>query len=262
MSSRYFVYNILVCFVILLLAVGNYEIWSHPTSLSMGTGVASGNSEIKNEAPPTTTTEQAMSVQSHLLISEKNIFSPERTEFPVPAAVTAEAPNPIVRPQIVLYGVAIGEDCQSATILNPARALRKEERETRIVKIGAKIEEYTLAKILPDRITMESNGDTFEVLLDDSGNPKRKVQARAKTAPAMTANLQPSPVPSMGEVSNPIPAQGPVEKPRAPVQTRAATLLPFNKYTYQSFSSPAPRGGRNLPGLPAQDPPGKWTMRF
>jgi hypothetical protein len=257
MSSKYFVLNILVCFVILMLAIGNYEIWSHPTSLLIGTGVAAGKPEIKNETPPSTVTEQAMPARSYHLISEKNIFSPERTDFPIPAALTAEAQKFIVRPQIVLYGVAIGEDYQSATILNPERALQKEERETRTVKIGGKIGGYTLAKILPDRITMESNGDNFEVLLDDSKNPKRKVQARAKATPAMMANLQPAPIPSMGEASNPAPVQEPVEKPRAPVQARAAAPLPFNKYTYQSFSSPAARGGRNLPGISAQEPAGK-----
>jgi hypothetical protein len=129
--------------------------------------------------------------------------------------------------------VAIATDYQSATVVNPGRPLQKEERETLTIKIGEKIGGYKLAKILPDRIAMESNGDTFEVLLYDSKKPKKQMEARAETKPEMIASAQPAPVPPSGEVPTPAPAQESVKEPKAPVQTQVAAFLPFNKYTYQ-----------------------------
>ena len=139
----------------------------------------------------------------------------------------------MVRPQIVLYGVAIGGDYQSATVVNPGRTLRKEERLTQTLKVGGKIGEYTLAKILPDRITMEGDGDTFEVLLDDSKNPKRYVEPRPKSKPGMIANLQTASAANSGETGSAAPSQESLEKPTAQGQERATTPLPFNKYTYR-----------------------------
>jgi type II secretory pathway component PulC len=255
MSSKYAVLNLLLCLVIFLLFFENYQTWNGSFGLLSGAGAVSQKLEAKNEnLPVTASINDPESVKSYNLISGKNIFSPERTEFPIHAAFTAETQKPIVRPQIVLYGVAIGEDYQSATVTNPERPLHNEERETRTVRIGGKIGEYTVAKILPDRITMESNGDTFEVLLDDSRNPKRKVQARAKTSPAMMANLQPAPVPPSGDEPKASPSQESVERPKEPDQTRTASL-PFNKYTYQVFGhaarSAAISRGTNLHSAPA-----------
>ena len=226
MSSKYAVFNLLLCLVIILLVIENYETWNASFGLSSGMGFVSQKSGGEIENPPLTASANDLdSHKSYNLISEKNIFSPERTEFPIPAAFPAEAQKPLARPQIVLYGVAIGGDYQSATVTNPGRALHKEERETRTVRIGGKIGEYTLAKILPDRITMESNGDTFEVLLDDAGNPKRKVQARPKATPAMMANLQPAATPPSGDAPRPGPSQESVEKPKEQVQAPTAQVL-------------------------------------
>ena len=173
---------------------------------------------------------EPMPIGSYILISEKNIFSPERKDFPT---TPLEKSKPILRPQVILYGVAIATDYQSATVVNPGRPLRKGERETLTIKIGEKIGGYKLAKILPDRIAMESNGDTFEVLLYDSKKPKKQMEARAETKPEIIASAQPVPVPPSGEVPTPAPAQESVKEPKAPVQTQVAASLPFNKYTYR-----------------------------
>jgi len=231
MSFKYFVLNTLLCFVILLIAIKNYETWNHSTELLPDTGIGPKKSETKNENPPMmASTKEPMSIQSYNLISEKNIFSPERKDFPT---TPLEKSKPILRPQVILYGVAIATDYQSATVVNPGRPLRKGERETLTIKIGEKIGGYKLAKILPDRIAMESNGDTFEVLLYDSKKPKKQMEARAETKPEIIASAQPVPVPPSGEVPTPAPAQESVKEPKAPVQTQVAASLPFNKYTYR-----------------------------
>ena len=240
--SKYFVLKTLLCFVILLIALENYETGNHSTGLLSDAWAVPEKAETKIENPPmTTSTKEPVSLGSYNLISEKNIFNPERKDFPTAPLGKS---TPILRPQIVLYGVTIAADYQSATVVNPGRPLRKDERETLTVKIGEKIGEYKLAKILPDRIAMENNGDYFEVLLYDPKNPKRKMEVRTETKPAIIASPQPPPVPSSGESPELIPSQEPVEKPKAPVQVQAqvAPSLPFNKYTYRLLGPSAPIG--------------------
>ncbi|MEI9479173.1 MAG: hypothetical protein WCO26_21730 [Deltaproteobacteria bacterium] len=233
MTLKYFVLNILLCFLVLFLAFENYETWNHSILPSPDTGIAPEKSETKNGNPSLmATTEEPASIKPYNVIPAKNVFSPERKDFPVPAAAVADAQRPILRPQIVLYGVVITGDYESATVANPGRPLRTGEREAFVVKIGEKIGEYKLAKILEDRIAMEGNGDTFEVLLYDPKNPKKRMEARAEPKPVMTASPQPAlvPVPPLDEPPETTPSQGPVEKPKERVQ---AQVLPFNKYTYQ-----------------------------
>lgn len=254
MSFKYLVLNTLLCFVILLIAIENYETWNHSADLLSDTGIVPKKSETKNENPPMmASAKEPMSIQSYNLISEKNIFTPERKDF---STTPLEKSKPILRPQVILYGVVIAADYQSATVSNPGRPLRKEERETLTIKIGEKIGEYKLAKILPNRIAMESNGDTFEVLLYDSKNPKKKMEVGTETQPAMIASPQPAPVPPSGEAPKPTPSQESVQKPKVPFQAQGAPSLPLNKYTYQLLGPSAPiRRGRIFyppPGPSAQ----------
>jgi type II secretory pathway component PulC len=265
MSYKYLILNTVLCFVILSLAFKNYEAWRVPTEFLPHTGIVPNKSEAKNANLQTTASiNEPMSIESYNLIAGKNIFSPERKDFPVLSAAVVETKKPIVRPQIVLYGVTIAEDYQAATIVNPGRPLRKEERETMSLKIGEKIGEYKLAKILPDRIAMESNGDTFELLLYDSKNPKKRMEPRTETKPAMIASPQPAPVPPSGKGPKPIPSPESAEKLKEMVQAQistAPTSLPFNKYTYQLFppSAVISRGTISYPprGSSAQESVGK-----
>lgn len=234
MSPKYGLLSFLIFCGVLVLAFENYEIWTHPIELASEKSMGKKSeikSEDKSEVPLTIGTQkEPFSIKSYVSISEKNIFSPERKDFPI---VTVDKSNPATRPQVILYGVTIAGDYQSASVVNPGRPLRKGERETLTIKIGEKIGGYKLAKILPDRIAMESNGDTFEVLLYDSKKPKKQMEARAETKPEIIASAQPVPVPPSGEVPTPAPAQESVKEPKAPVQTQVAASLPFNKYTYR-----------------------------
>ena len=122
MSFKYFVLNILLCFVIILIGVENYETWNHSFELLPDTGIVRKKSETINENPPmVTSTKEPMSIQSYILVSEKNMFSPDRKDFPI---VTVNKSNPTTRPQVILYGVAIAGDYQAASVVNPGRPLR------------------------------------------------------------------------------------------------------------------------------------------
>ncbi len=113
--------------------------------------------------------------------------------FPSLRRLSQEVKKPIVRPQITLYGVTIGENYQSASISYPGRPLQKGEREIMTVKIGDRIGDYKLAKILPDRIGLEAPEDNFEVLLYDARTPKRRVVARTENKPAAVTSTLPTP---------------------------------------------------------------------
>lgn len=171
MSSRYGVLCILLFFVVLLLAYKNYETWSQPLERA-GKKEAAKKPQLKGEpSPAMERPKQPSSGESVLLIAQKNIFNPDRKEFPL-LTVEQTRPTAAARPQIILYGVMIADDTQTASVINPGRPLPKGEREIKTLKVGDPIGDYKITKILPDRITVEAPGDSFEVLLYDPRLPK------------------------------------------------------------------------------------------
>ena len=208
MSLKYGILCLLLSFIVLILVLKNVDIWTHPLELPPGKG-AEKKAEKKPEAPamvrePKDTT----SIKSYILISEKNIFHPERKEFPI---LQVEGKKPVVRPQVVLYGVTITGDYQTATLANPGRPLKKGERESMTLKTGDQIGEYKLAKIALDRITLEAGEDSFEVLLYDPRAPKKRVEVKTETKPATVTSAQPAPAPrTTGSLPSTAPTGGPV----------------------------------------------------
>jgi len=66
-----------------MVAIKNYEVWNHPVEL-IPEKEAAKKSGIKTEDPPMMAAlKEPMPIGSYLLISEKNIFSPERKDFPI-----------------------------------------------------------------------------------------------------------------------------------------------------------------------------------
>jgi type II secretory pathway component PulC len=236
MSLKYIILNLLLLFFVLMVSIENYETWTQPIGLLPEHQETDKKPAAKPESLPAVgTNKEPTSLRSFVVISEKNIFSPERKDFPVLA--TAEKSNPVTRPQVILYGVTIAGDFQAASLVNPGRPLRKGERETVTLKVGEKIGGYKLAKIQPDRITMESNGDTFEVLLHDSRNPKKRTEMKTEVKPATVTSTQPAPAPPGPTTASPATARPPasvekvppaatVEKPKEPVQQQVVPAPP------------------------------------
>ena len=177
----------------------------------------------------------------HVIISEKNIFSPDRREFPTQAK--PEVRKPIVRPQISLYGVTLADNYQSACIGNSGSPAKKGEREVMTLKIGDRIGEYKLAKILPDRIALEAMEDTFEVLLYDPSKPKKRVYAKTESKPAaITTTISASSATSASPQI--IPAQ---ESPKAAASVRERTTKTPLPRPAPPTPSPSPRSRRTVP---------------
>ena len=255
MSSKYGFLSFLVFGVVLLLIFKNYELWTQPIQLvpekNVGKRSQSKPEGGKRDVPLIIRTQKdPTTIKSYISIAEKNIFSPERKDFPTPMG---NGKKELVRPQIVLYGVTILGEYQAASIANLGRPLRKGERETFTVKPGERIGEYKLTKILSDRITLEAEGDSFEVLLYDSKAPKKRTDVRTEVKPGATTGTQPGPAgPAPHTTATPSPTPAGASRPATPI-VQGTPGPPVAA----SPSPPAPysrRGGMPFPNYPSYPP--------
>jgi hypothetical protein len=244
MSLRYGIFCLLLCFVVFLLGLKNYELWTHPVEGKPEEGrTKKGETKIEG-SPIMGSQKETTSIASYIMIAEKNIFNPERKEFSVTGL---DQSRPMMRPQIILYGVTLAKDYQSASIVNPGRPLRKGEREMMTLKIGDRVGEYKLTGVLPDRITMEAGEDSFEVLLYDSNMPKRRTAVKTESRPAEITSTAPAPVPA------PVPRAAEVPKPAEPPRERVIEPPLPRPVTPPPPSYPNPFRGRR-PATPYPPP--------
>ena len=197
MSSRYGVLSFLLFFAVLLLVFKNYETWWQPQAMT-SRKEAARKTEAKAEVLPATGSARGKSAGDSLgVISEKNIFNPDRKEFSILAHEQPKPPSsPLSRPPIQLSGVMIADHVQTASIINPGKPLAKGERATKTLKIGDQVGDYKLTRIMPDRVTFEAPGDTYEVLLYDPKAPKRRAEVKTPVKPAEITSALPGPPPS------------------------------------------------------------------
>ena len=253
MSLKYSILSIVALVIILPLVFENHEIWTQPIEpLPKQQKEETKPLDKKTETLPTTgPVKDTLSIQSYISIAEKNIFSPDRKDFLAPGG----ANKPIVRPQVILYGVTIAGDYQAASVSNPGRPLRKGERETFTVKLGEKIGDYKLAKIFADRIILEADADNFEVFLYDARTPKKRMEIKTETKPATITSTQSVPTtPAPGTATpSPPPVSAQAPKPSLPPATVTPSPPPTATPT---VSPPDTRRGRS-PYYPTPTTPGR-----
>ena len=248
MSFKYGMLCVVLFIMILLLAIKNYDALTHPLEPIPDQGSAK-KSEARTENFPTIgVVREPVSMASYLSIAEKNIFNPERKDFPVTGS--GSAMKPAVRPQVILYGVTIAKDYQSASVANPGRPLKKGERDLMTLKLGERIGEYKLTKVLSDRIMLEAEGDVFEVLLYDPKAPKRR-----ESRPPMAATSVPTP---MGTPRSPVRREA-AEGSKEPARERTSpSQLPWSVPTPDQVPWPGPTPTQIPPAMiptPVTPPP-------
>ncbi|OGP79723.1 MAG: hypothetical protein A2V86_12150 [Deltaproteobacteria bacterium RBG_16_49_23] len=226
---------LLLCFA-LFLVFKNYEIWDSSYEKGAEKEPLKKVEKKTEPAPPLPPGQQdRSSQQSSISIADKNIFNPERKDFPAP--ILSEKLKLGARPQMILYGVVIGEDYQFASVAVTGKPPQKGERsggETRTLKVGESIGEYKLNKILPDRIVMEAPEDTFEVLLHDQNVAKGRSNIRTENRPAMITSITPTPVTSV--IPTTVPSASRVS-PLPPAVSGGGVGEPFRG---RSVTTPAP----------------------
>ncbi len=192
MSFKYGILCIALFIIVLFLAIKTYDALTHPLNLTLDKRAAKKPVPRAENSPAMGVVKNPTSAASYNLIAEKNIFSPERKDFQ--RTGPGSALNTVARPQVILYGVTIAGNYQSASLVNPGRSLKKGERDLMTLKLGEQIGEYKLTKVLSDRITLEAQGDSFEVLLYDPKVPKKREGGPPGVpSPALTPTGTPRP---------------------------------------------------------------------
>jgi hypothetical protein len=233
MSWRYGLFSLLLFIALILLGLKNLEVWTQPLEGLTEEGRARRGESKTEGVSVVGSQKETASIASTIAISEKNIFNPDRKEFSI---ATPDQSKPMTRPQIILYGVTIAVDYQAASIVQPGRPLRKGEREMITLKVGDKVGEYKLAKILPDRITLEAADDSFDVLLYDANAPKKRTVVRTESRPPEVKSAAPAP-------AGPAPAaRAPVPAPKA-----AETPIPGEPPRERVMEAPLPKPVTPLP---------------
>jgi len=268
MSSKYGLLCFLALALIFLLVAKNYAIWTLPVEWVPGKDAAKKPQNKPVEKPEVVSTfgtqKNPVPPRTYTSIAEKNIFSPERKDFPTPLGA---AGRQLVRPQIVLYGVTIIGNYRAASIASPGRPLQKGERETFTVKVGERVGEYKLSKISSDRVTLEAEGDTFEVLLYDQSKAKKRSEIRTETKPATITSTQPAastpapgppmPTPTPGQPSPTSPSPTPptaVLRPTLPAGTEQPGVATPQSPAPGSPTSPQTTFPRRRPYYPPPAP--------
>ena len=248
MSSKYGFLCLLVLALVLLLMIKNYEIWTRPVEWVPEENTAKRPQTKLENKPEVLLTfgpqKNLTSTKPYASIAEKNVFSPDRKDFPTPMG---EGKRQLVRPQIVLYGVTIIGNYKAASIANPGRPLQKGERETFSVKKGERVGEYKLAEIFSDRVTLEADGDTFDVLLYDQSKSKKRSDIRTESKPAAITSTQPVPSP-------PVPGS-PTATPTLPTPSTVVPRLAPPAGTGQETMTTPPPVTPVSPTLPRPDAP-------
>jgi hypothetical protein len=230
MSKRFWLINVLLIFILVLLSVKVYDVWTRPNTRGLDPSAPKAKPVTSSPVVSAGGKKETAPAKGFQSISEKNLFSPERKEFPILASPGGGKGTG--RPTVVLYGVTLGEDYQAALITNPGRRPERGERETMSVKVGDKVGEYQVAKIAADRITLENEIDSFDVLLYDPSQPKKR-PAPATPPPPTTARTTPTP-------RTPTPSPGTPPRPVAPSPGGKQPSLPPAPTSPGMSQSPLP----------------------
>lgn len=262
-GSRFGVLCLILLLAVLGLGFKNYEIWSRPAGAGIKREIPKKPEARTEKVLPGPAVAEILPPEAYKAVAEKNLFHPDRQEFPVSAA--PDQTRPAARPQIQLYGILIGGDHQAATVVNPGRTLAKGERETKTVKVGDRIGEYSVAKIQEDRIVMESAGDSFEVLLYDPNAPKKRVEVRtpAPQVAVTSSAAGPSPPPPPGTPAPPVAAIPPRTPPIPPAQPSPPLPHPAPQVAVPRPAEPTPGAvlQPQAPSSPAAPGIGVWRGR-
>ena len=225
MTRKYYLINLLLILIMGFLMEKNYREWTSPLPAAKETAGSKGKT-IVALSPSPAVKKEIPAPSFFQSVSEKNIFSSGRKEFPV-ELVKTEIGKPLVRPNLQLFGVAVGPEFRSAIINNPTRRADRGERETISVTEGDRVGEYKVATITEDLITLESPGGSFDLLLYDPAKKKNRPAVAETTTPPSSTPAPPS-----------IPAAPPTPTPPS---ASATSTKPPRLYTPPSRKDLPPR---------------------
>ena len=154
------------------------------------------------------------SSSDYLIISEENLFHPERRIPPE----KKEEPPPLPKPDIVLYGTLITDTISVAYLedLKVPRTTPGRGKRQIAMKLGDTLSGFILKEIDVDKIVMMRGEEKMVVSVNDTQRPKTRTETATagKSAPG-----QASPIPQRqpGAKQQPLTKMQPPTKNRAPM---------------------------------------------
>jgi hypothetical protein len=188
----------------------------------------------EKKAPP-----QSLSPADYAVISEQNLFHPERK---VPPEKQTEKVIP--KPDLFLYGTLIMDDTSIAFVEDrkaPYSTAGRGKRQ-RALKKGDSLSGYILSEIEANRIVLVKGEDKLVVMLDDTG------KRRASEAPAsqMGARTTAGGITSYPPAASSFPQAAPGSAQAAP-SPGPGLGVPSTRPPSQPFVSPSPQAAASSP---------------
>jgi len=126
--------------------------------------------------------DQTPSITEYAIVSEKNLFNPERT---IPVEKKNGQEQSLSKPEFLLYGTLISNDVKLAYLedLKAPRNTPGRGRRQVALKIGDALSGFTLKEIHADYIVMTRGEETITVKVSENQDKK---QRNIRTAPQST----------------------------------------------------------------------------
>ncbi len=169
----------------------------------------------------------------YIIVSEENLFHPERK---IPAEKKAEE-APLPKPEIVLYGTLIADNTSLAYLedLKSPRSTLGRGRRQIVLKKGDTLSGFTLKEIDPDKIVMVRGEEKMVVHVLEPGKAKAR-EAFAPTGQAAHGQTLQAPQRMPSVASPPKPALPQSLTPQRSFPKTRAPLTPGDERARQFFT--------------------------
>jgi hypothetical protein len=178
--------NLLNCVLALTIAAAAYSVITPFLNMEVKTILPA----VRRSATETTersASPQLPSLAAYAVVSEQNLFHPERK---MPAEKKAEVQKVVIpKPDLMLYGTLIADDMSIAYVEDrkaPLPAGGRGNRQMRLKK-GDSINGYVLREIEPDRVVLAKGEEKLVVMLEDKDKKRGVTGAAATPASAAAA---------------------------------------------------------------------------
>jgi hypothetical protein len=218
MTLKIWVTNFLLAVFAVALGMNAYKIWTQPDDYSKNNTVSSKNTPVEGE----TASVKRMPVESvYGVVTDKNLFSPERKEFipEKPKDIESEVKQVSISGQtVMLHGVILMGDYKKALINNPDR--KSGDSENLWVSVGDSVGDLRVDDIQNESIVLKEGDKKYEILLYDQKKTRRPSEVvKKETAPTVINTAPQKPEPKVEAPAPEAAADGEYEMVKTPFGT-------------------------------------------
>lgn len=246
MLSRIWLINVVLALFVVFLGVKAYGVWVQGNK---GLDIPGTAPKPVLEAPKPAETLRKRKIPSgskYDVLMSLNLFAPERAEV-LPEAAKPDEKSKKLSPgdlnsikqyfsKMVLYGLVITHDSAEALVSHPVEKLvpkirkaaipknrsrnikRLTVNQTQWVQAGDTLGDFKVMSIKPDRVVLKASDQSYDLLLYDKDNLKKRAAAKPKTGPHVVGL---SVKPKAGSKVGTGPAKTPV------VKAKGQSAIPF-----------------------------------